>query len=302
VDAQFPAWRGLRLRAVRSSGTVNAIFRLGEEFAVRLPLVGEDAEETRRELEGEAAAARVLLGRVPAATPRPVTIGEPGDGYPLPWSVQTWLGGSVTTPDSVAHSPGFAADLAAFIARVRAIDTGGATFAGLERHGRGGDLQAHDDWLEYCFGRSEGLLDVPAAQRAWARFRELPRTSADVMTHGDLMPANLLQSEDGAGHRLAGVLDCGGVGPADPALDLICAWHLFEDDARAVLRGRLACDDLEWERGRAWAFEQSMGALWYYSDSNPDMARMARRTLERLGIPAAAGPGGHARHFCGPQG
>lgn len=39
------------------------------------------------------------------------------------------------------------------------------------------------------------------------------------MTHGDLMPGNLLVAEG----RLAGVLDCGGLGAADRALDLVGA-------------------------------------------------------------------------------
>ena len=36
VDEQFPKWRDMQLRAV-SWGTVNAVYRLGEELAVRLP-------------------------------------------------------------------------------------------------------------------------------------------------------------------------------------------------------------------------------------------------------------------------
>jgi hypothetical protein len=49
-----------------------------------------------------------------------------------------------------------------------------------------------------------------------------------------------------------------------------------------VLRERLDCDDLEWQRGKAWAFEQAMGAIWYYVDSNPAMSHMGRRTLDRI--------------------
>jgi aminoglycoside phosphotransferase (APT) family kinase protein len=109
--------------------------------------------------------------------------------------------------------------------------------------------------------------------------RDLPRSAAaDVMTHGDLIPGNVLVSSG----RLAGVLDVGGLGPADPALDLVSAWHLLAAGPRQVLREDLGCDDLEWERGKAWAFEQAMGAVWYYVESNPVMSRMGRRTLERI--------------------
>jgi aminoglycoside phosphotransferase (APT) family kinase protein len=98
------------------------------------------------------------------------------------------------------------------------------------------------------------------------------------MTHGDLMPGNLLVS----GGRLTGILDVGGLGPADPALDLVSAWHLFEPAARNVLRGILGAGDLEWQRGKAWAFQQAMGLVWYYADSNPVMSRTGRRTLDRI--------------------
>jgi aminoglycoside phosphotransferase (APT) family kinase protein len=275
VDEQFPGWRSLSIRSVASQGTVNAIFRIGDELAARFPLERRDVESMRRRLESEAEAARELFGRTRFATPQPVALGEPGAGYPLPWSVQTWLPGVVATDDDPGESIRFARDLAEFIHGVRAIDTRGRRFRG---EGRGGDLTAHDAWMETCFGRSERLLDVPGLRRMWAGLRELPRSAADVMTHGDLIPGNLLVS----GGRLSGVLDVGGLGPADPALDLVAAWHLLEAGPRQVLRSELGCADLEWERGKAWAFEQALGAAWYYVDSNPAMSRMGQRTLHRL--------------------
>jgi aminoglycoside phosphotransferase (APT) family kinase protein len=133
--------------------------------------------------------------------------------------------------------------------------------------------------METCFEHSEQLLDVPRLRRIWAAMRILPHGAAgDVMSHGDLIPGNVLVS----GGRLAGILDVGGLGPADPALDLVAAWHLLEAGPRQALRGDLGCDDLEWERGKAWAFEQAMGLVWYYIASNPAMHRMGRRTLERI--------------------
>jgi aminoglycoside phosphotransferase (APT) family kinase protein len=275
VADQFPQWRDLPVRALSTSGTVNALFQLGDHLTARFPLRGADVEVTRRQLEAEAEAARELLGRTEFATPEPVGIGRPGRGYPLPWSVQTWLPG-VTAAD---HDPGasvpFARDLASFIRDIRSIDTRGRTFA---RDGRGGDLRAHDAWMEECFAKSGQLLDVPRLRRLWARLRERPRTSPDVMTHGDLTPGNVLVADG----RLRGVIDVGGLGPADPALDLVGAWHLLEPGPRRVLRDELACDDLEWSRGQAWAFEQAMGVVWYYEHSNPAMHRMGRTTIERI--------------------
>jgi aminoglycoside phosphotransferase (APT) family kinase protein len=275
VDAQFPRWRDLPLRRVASAGTVNAIFRLGAELAVRLPLRAADPGETLALLEREAAASAELARYSPVPVPRPVAIGTPASGYPLPWSVQTWVPGTVASREDPGESASFAEDLAAFIVALRAVGTCGRRFAGT---GRGGDLRAHDEWMETCLHRSEGLLDVPRLRRLWRELRDLPRDGADVMSHGDLIPGNVLVR----GGRLAGVLDTGGFGPADPALELVAAWHLLGDRTRAVLRDRLGSGALEWERGKAWALEQAMGAAWYYADTNPDMSAMAQRTLARL--------------------
>jgi aminoglycoside phosphotransferase (APT) family kinase protein len=261
---------------VAEQGTVNAIFRIGDGLAARFPLRPEDAESARRWLRSEAEAARELAGSTRFATPEPVALGEPGAGYPLPWSVQTWLPGVVAADADPCESKAFAHDLAEFISAVRAIGTRGRVFAG---HGRGGDLRSHDTWMETCFARSEQLLDVPLLRRMWADMRSLPRSAGrDVMTHGDLIPGNVLVS----GGRLAGILDVGSLGPADPALDLVSAWHLLEPGPRQALREDLGCGDLEWQRGKAWAFEQAMGAVWYYAGTNPAMSRMGKRTLERI--------------------
>ena len=275
IRDQFPGWSDLAVRAIASQGTVNAVFRVGEALAARFPLQSTDVEATRRRLENEAQAARELSGRTRFPTPEPVAFGEPGRGYPLPWSVQTWIPGEIANPRDSAGSVEFADDLAEFIRDVRAIDTRGRSFGG---GGRGGELTAHDTWMETCFERSEGLLDVPRLRRMWAALRQLPRASADTMTHGDLIPGNILVAQG----RLAGVLDVGGLGPADCALDLVCAWHLLEAGPRRHLRDALACDDVEWQRGKAWAFEQAMGAVWYYRETNPAMSDMGRVTLERL--------------------
>jgi aminoglycoside phosphotransferase (APT) family kinase protein len=275
VGKQFPDWRELPVSGFASSGTVNGIFRIGADLAARFPLHPGDVGSTRRWLESEASAARELLGRTRFATPEVVAIGEPGAGYPLPWSVQTWLPGVVAADDDPGGSVAFAHDLAEFISGVRSIDTLGRTFHGTNR---GGDLRRHDAWMESCFERSEGLLDVPRLRRMWGAMRTLPRTAPDAMTHGDLIPANVLV-RDG---RLTGVIDVGGLGPADPALDLVSAWHLLETAPRQALRTDLGCDDLDWERGKAWAFEQAVGLVWYYRETNPAMSRMGRRTLERI--------------------
>jgi len=278
VDSQFPQWQGLPITPVSAGGTVNAIFRIGQELAARFPLQPMDPVRMLERLRSEARATAELVGRTRFPTPAPVAMGRPGEGYPMPWSVQTWVPGVVATDRDPGASIAFARDLAEFIGGVRTLSTKGESFAGA---GRGGVLTDHDGWVQTCLQRSEGLLDVDLLRGMWGVMRELPRgPDADVMNHGDLIASNVLVSGDGC---LAGVIDVGGMAPADPALDLVGGWHLLDDPARATFRECLECDDLEWARGRAWAFEQAIGLVWYYAESNPAMSRMGRRTLQRLG-------------------
>jgi aminoglycoside phosphotransferase (APT) family kinase protein len=79
-----------------------------------------------------------------------------------------------------------------------------------------------------------------------------------------------------------GVLDAGGFGPADPALDLVAAWHLLDRERRDIVRRRLGSDEAEWKRGAAWALQQAMGLVWYYQRTNPRMSALGRNTLSRL--------------------
>jgi aminoglycoside phosphotransferase (APT) family kinase protein len=221
IQDQFPQWSGKKIRLLPSTGTVNAIFRIGNDLSARFPLRRADAAETRAVLEREAEASAELVRVSQFPTPEPLALGEPGAGYPMPWSVQTWLPGTVASDADPSGSDAFAQDLATFIATLRKAETRGRRFSG---GGRGGVLTHHDEWMEECFEESERLLDVPRLRQVWSHLRELPREGADVMSHSDLIPGNVLLASD----RLSGVLDAGGFGPADPALDLVSAWHLLQ--------------------------------------------------------------------------
>ena len=39
--------------------------------------------------------------------PEPLLVGAPGHGYPLPWSMQTWIPGSVASPTAMELSSAF---------------------------------------------------------------------------------------------------------------------------------------------------------------------------------------------------
>src|ERR1700710_2151051 len=91
VHDQFPQWRTLPVRSVASNGTVNILFRLGDELVLRFPLEPGEVADRRAGLQGEAEVADWILGRLPVATPEPVALGSPARGYPSPWAVYRWL-------------------------------------------------------------------------------------------------------------------------------------------------------------------------------------------------------------------
>jgi aminoglycoside phosphotransferase (APT) family kinase protein len=275
VRAQFADWSGLAVRAVPSHGTVNALFRIGDDLVARFPILPGDAVAIRRELDDEADAARRLRRISPYPTPEPIAIGAPGEGYPLPWSVYSWVDGTIAYDADVSGSTAFAEDLARFVLALRAEPTEGRVFTG---SWRGGVLTSQDESVANGLERSRGMIEVDGLARLWADLRTTPRTEPDVWTHRDLMPGNLLAKNG----RLAGVIDVGTFTVSDPAMDLQPAWNLLDPTARAAFRTALGSDDAEWRRGMAWSFAQAIGCLWYYVETNPVMSRTAHHTLTAL--------------------
>lgn len=79
VATQFPHLADLPIKAVRSTGTVNAIYRIGDHLCARLPRLGRWVEGLMREQQVLPLLAPGLSLRVPV----PVASGSPTSSYPL---------------------------------------------------------------------------------------------------------------------------------------------------------------------------------------------------------------------------
>ncbi|MER7416628.1 aminoglycoside phosphotransferase family protein [Micromonospora peucetia] len=276
VADQFPRWRGLPVRPVTSHGTVNALFRLGEDIVLRFPLQPGVDPALRDDLRREQENARRIAPHVPLPVPEPVAVGVPGVGYPGPWTAYRWIPGETASDRNIGDLVGFARDLAGFARALHGMDTGGRAWNGRTR---GGPLPAMDDYVRGCLAESGHLTDTARLARIWAECRDAPAHGGpDVWIHADLMPGNLLV-RDG---RLSAVIDLETACLGDPAVDLMPAWNLLPPDARESYRRALGADDATWARGRGWAVVQAIGALSYYVDTNPVMADTARRTLDAV--------------------
>ncbi len=90
LRAQQPQWADLPLRRVVSSGTDNAMFRLGDDMVVRLPRIERAVAAARRTSSD---GCRCSHPHLPLAVPSPLATGDAGHGYPWRWSVYSWIEG-----------------------------------------------------------------------------------------------------------------------------------------------------------------------------------------------------------------
>jgi aminoglycoside phosphotransferase (APT) family kinase protein len=263
LSKQFPEWAGLPLSRVEPAGTVNAIFRLGDELSVRLERRDGSTEPGGMELEWLPRLAPVL----PLDIPVPVAQGRPSDDYPWFWDVHTWVEGE-TVPIEGIDPIQAAVDLAGFVSALQRVDPFGAP------PGRGIPLAERDPGFRYWLARFDGDSRVADA---WERALEAPPWDGPpVWHHGDLDMRNWLV-RDG---RIAGVIDWGSAGVGDPACDVMVAWKLHSSAARDAFREALEVDDATWERARGWVVSQAVAALAYYTlENNRVLVLEARRWL-----------------------
>lgn len=280
VDQQLPAYRSLPLHRVPSWGTVNAVYRLGDELAVRLPLTMDAVDGLDKEIRW----LPTVAAAVTIDTPTVVEVGEPAPDYPHRWAVMRWLPGA----DGLDRRPWTcedAATLARFVCQLRAIDPDEFP-SPTDPGARGLPLAGRDSAFRAALAECEGLLDIRRVAAVWEDAMAAPVWSGPaVWLHADLIPPNLL-IRDG---RLAGVLDFGMLTVGDPAYDVTAAWHLFDGRARAHYLDLLEAEAATRRRARGLVVSGAVIAYPCYLHTNPAMMATARRGLSAvLGDPEAA--------------
>lgn len=274
LAAQFPHWADEPIEPVASAGTDHALYRLGDDMAVRLPRVAWAVGQ----VEAESSLLPALASRLPLAIPAPVAIGEPAGEYPWHWGVYRWLPGEPATLDRLADERQAAVALAGFIAALQRIDASRDPLSGPSRFGRGAPLATRDDSTRRSIAslRDIGLLDAGAATAAWEDALTAPAWDRPpVWLHGDLHAGNLLANNG----RLSAVIDWGCAGVGDPACDIMTAWLYLTPGARPAFRATLDPDDATWRRARGWALSFGVGALAYYHQTNPGLSAIARYAI-----------------------
>lgn len=286
VARAMPACVGAPVRRLASSGSTNALFRLGDELLVRLPRQPGGSATILK----EATWLPVLGPLLPVAVPEVVAVFGPDRDYPERWSVVRWIDGAhpeVVDPNTSVdpRREVLARNLATVLdALGQAQVPTGATSDPHLRTYRGGPLATMDEPtrknIEHCRSLADFDLDLDAVEQTWAEAMKLPGT-ADLTParwyHGDLAAENLLVRHG----ALTAVLDFGGVSVGDPTVDLVVAWEVLDPPARELFRGLVGVDEATWLRGRAWALCITL-MIWYYWTTMPERRARCRAVARNV--------------------
>jgi aminoglycoside phosphotransferase (APT) family kinase protein len=263
LGGQFPRWTNLSIARVPSSGTDNALYRLGEDLVVRLPRHQSTAGGIAKDAE--------WLGRlrplVPVEIPELLERGDPAEGYEWEWGVYRWLPGQNPPAGAVSG-----AELGRFVAALWEIDLPGPPEAF-----RADPVAGRDEQTRAALAECQRMIDVAATTAVWEEVLSVPEWDGPATwIHSDLTPLNLLHRHG----RLAAVIDWSGAGLSDPAVDVKAAWTCLDARERSIFRWELDVDDDMWLRSKGWAITTAAVALPYYKDTNPGLVESA---LYRIG-------------------
>jgi aminoglycoside phosphotransferase (APT) family kinase protein len=252
-----------------AAGWDNVIFRLGDDFTVRLPrraVAATLVEHEQRWLPE-------LATRLPLPIPAPVRAGRPGASFRWPWSVCRWLPGDI----AARVAPGDASAAAAILGRfLAALHEDAPPDAPVNPY-RGIPLEQR---TERVVEATEILGDRINRREVLACWSELvtaqPWAKPPVWLHGDLHPANVLVDEG----RVSAVIDFGDLTSGDPATDISLAWMLFPRDARRGFREAIGrVDDDTWARARGWAL--ALGLVYVANSAdNPLFSDLGERVID----------------------
>ena len=270
IHQQFPHFSNLPLKPVQSMGTVNAIYRLGKEHYVRLPLM----KEYEMSLQKEIMILSTIKKHVSLPIPNPIGIGQPTNDYPLTWAIYEWLPGD-TYDSNLVEEDLTAKTLARFVNELQLMPITDTA----PKAGRKALLELNEQTI-LAIHQCSGDIDVEKTLIAWKELvNTTPWNQKPVWIHSDLLKPNLLIHQQ----QLRAIIDFGSSGIGDPAFDMTPAWDvLTTDKGQQLFKEQVNVTDEVWLRGKAYALHQAALIIPYYRKSNPDFAKQAIQTIGNI--------------------
>jgi len=249
-------------------GWDNFMFRVGRQYAVRLP---------RREaavalLVNEQHWLPVLAPRLPLETPVPVFVGKPSHLFPWPWSVVNWISGNT------AENHCFATRDVSLLAETLVALHHPAPAEAPVNPFRGVPVRAKNGIVEERLNRLEQSHEVESRRVAtiWRKACDAPDADQRVWLHGDLHPLNLVV-RDGS---IVGLLDWGDLNGGDAANDVACAWTLIDTaPLRQEFLEAYGAEKALVSRAKGWAVHIGLALV---DSGEPRHVPMGRAALDRV--------------------
>jgi len=271
LSAQHPDLADLPIRIV-GSGWDNAMFRLGEDLALRLPRRASAAQL----LVNEQTWLPRLKDQLPLPIPAPIRTGLPSDQFPWPWSITPWMVGE--TADLSLPNADQGECLAGFfraLHRPAPAEAPRNPVRGVPLTSR---IEAFQSRLP-GLGAATSWLDGPI-MAIWEQALAAPDDAEPTWIHGDLHPRNVLVDQG----RLSAIIDWGDMAQGDRASDLAAVWMLLPDfGAReAAIAGCPEVSQATWQRARGWAVLYGVMLMSAGLIDDPRMVTIAERIFGNL--------------------
>lgn len=274
VTQHAPQWAALPLQRVDSSGTDNAMFRIGSELVLRIPRRRSAVALLSKELDWLA-----HLHGLPLKIPTLRYRGQLGPEIDREFGIFDWIHGETATPEMIADADRAAIALANFLKALHNVPTDGAPVAGPSNNSRGGPLATVTTRTVAAIKTVSDEIDASAAVALWEDAVSVTYDAPGVWLHGDLKADNLITADG----DLVGIIDWGLSAVGDPAADYATAWSWVEPSARSTFRDVLELNDSDWLRAKGWALYGAVIALSYYrGGKNEQLCQQCRLTLSRL--------------------
>ncbi len=276
IATQFPEYADLPIISVGIQGHDNRTYRLGNDLLIRIPTAAPYALKVPQ----EQALLPLLQPHLPLAIPKPIKMGQPSADFPFYFSIYKWIEGhsANTLKIDKKNLEPIALQLARFLKELQNIKSVDGPTPGQHNWWRGDHISVYDNGARQ---QIHGLADIIDSQQAIHLWEQACATSwhqPPVWIHGDFAAGNIILNHG----KVVAIIDFGGMGVGDPACDLVIAWTLLQDKARAVFMDAMELDHETWLRAKAWALWKASFELLQIKDKNSHMAFIHRKIIDEV--------------------
>ena len=221
IDNQIHELADLPLQYL-DEGWDNVMYRLGEDYLIRLPRRAIAANL----ISNEQTYLNYLPSQLPINIPRSIFSGIPQDNYPWHWSVLPYFEGEAA--DLTSIDSGESIRFTKFLKQIHQPANGTAPtnkYRGVDLVEREADVKQRLESVKKHMPDLYVLLI-----KLWEEAIKADKNANDYWLHGDLHPKNILVHQG----TFSAIVDWGDITSGDVATDLAAIWLMFDSpQARA---------------------------------------------------------------------